>query len=53
MAKLFSSGKGCAWIVEDVASETVIGAVRFNRFDKKWKYGVIGYELHPSYWDAD
>jgi len=50
MAKLFPSGKGCAWIVEDVVSETVIGAVRFNRFDKKWKYGVIGYELHPSYW---
>ena len=50
MAKLFPSGKGCAWIVEDVVSETVIGAVRFNRFDKKWKYGVIGYELHPTFW---
>jgi hypothetical protein len=28
----------------------MIGAVRFNRFDKKWKYGVIGYEFHPTFW---
>jgi ribosomal-protein-alanine N-acetyltransferase len=50
MAKLFPSGKGCAWIVEDIRSETVIGAIRFNRFEKKWRYGVIGYELHPMFW---
>lgn len=50
MAKLYPSGKGCAWIIEDIASGIVIGAIRFNRFDKKSKYGVIGYELHPNYW---
>jgi [ribosomal protein S5]-alanine N-acetyltransferase len=50
MTKLFPSGKGCAWVVEDVISKTVIGAVRLNRFDKKWKFGVIGYELHPTFW---
>jgi len=50
MSKLFVSGKGCAWIIEEAASKTVIGAIRFNRFDKKWKFGVIGYELHPAFW---
>jgi ribosomal-protein-alanine N-acetyltransferase len=50
MAKLHPGGKGCAWIVEDVASSIVIGSIRFNRFDKKSKYGVIGYESHPKYW---
>jgi ribosomal-protein-alanine N-acetyltransferase len=50
MAKLFASGKGCAWIIEDAASHAVIGAIRFNRFDKKWKFGVVGYELHPAFW---
>jgi [ribosomal protein S5]-alanine N-acetyltransferase len=50
MIKLFTSGNGCAWIVEESASNTLIGAVRFNRFDKKWKFGVVGYELHPAFW---
>jgi ribosomal-protein-alanine N-acetyltransferase len=50
MSKLFDTGKGCAWMIEDGASRALVGAIRFNRFDKKWKYGVIGYELHPDFW---
>jgi [ribosomal protein S5]-alanine N-acetyltransferase len=50
MSKLYASGKGCAWIIEDRDSGTLIGAIRFNRFEKKWKFGEIGYELHPDFW---
>jgi ribosomal-protein-alanine N-acetyltransferase len=50
MAKHHASGKGCAWIIEETRSETLIGAIRFNRFDKKWRGGEIGYELHPHFW---
>jgi ribosomal-protein-alanine N-acetyltransferase len=50
MAKLLGSGKGCAWIIEDRRSSALIGAIRFNRFDKKWKLGVLGYEAHPDFW---
>jgi ribosomal-protein-alanine N-acetyltransferase len=50
MSKLHASGKGCAWLIEDRNSKTFIGAIRFNRFEKKWQYGEIGYELHPDFW---
>jgi [ribosomal protein S5]-alanine N-acetyltransferase len=50
MSKLHPSGNGCAWIIEDGASKTVIGAIRFNHFDKRWKAGEVGYELHPDWW---
>jgi ribosomal-protein-alanine N-acetyltransferase len=50
MAKLHKSGKGCAWIIEDRRSGALIGAIRFNSFDKKWKLGVLGYESHPRFW---
>jgi ribosomal-protein-alanine N-acetyltransferase len=50
MSKLHASGKGCAWIIEHRDSRTVVGAIRFNRFEKKWKSGEIGYELHPDFW---
>jgi ribosomal-protein-alanine N-acetyltransferase len=50
MSKLHASGKGCAWIIEHRAAKIVIGAVRFNSFDKKWKWGEIGYESHPDFW---
>lgn len=50
MGKLHPSGKGCAWMIEVRASQTLAGAIRFNRFDKKWRSGVIGYELHPDFW---
>ena len=50
MCKLHPSGKGCAWIIEDGMSRGLIGAIRFNRLDKKWKFGTVGYELHPDFW---
>ena len=50
MSKHHASGKGCAWIIEIAGSRALAGAIRFNRFDKKWRSGEIGYELHPDYW---
>jgi ribosomal-protein-alanine N-acetyltransferase len=50
MSKVHGSGKGCAWIIEVTASKAFAGSIRFNRFEKKWKCGEIGYELHPDYW---
>jgi ribosomal-protein-alanine N-acetyltransferase len=50
MSGLHASGKGCAWMIEMQGSKTPIGAIRFNSFDKKWRSGVIGYELHPDFW---
>src|SRR5882672_7198483 len=50
MSKAFASGKGCAWIIEDRKSKEFAGAIRFNSFEKKWRCGEIGYELHPDYW---
>ena len=50
MMKLQPSGNGCAWIIVDAASAAPIGVIRFNRFDKTSKYGVVGYELHPEFW---
>lgn len=50
MSKLYASGKGCAWIIEHRSSKSLIGAIRFNSFEKKWNAGEIGYELHPEFW---
>jgi ribosomal-protein-alanine N-acetyltransferase len=50
MSKVHASGKGCAWIIEDRKSKTLAGAIRFNSFEKKWRCGEIGYELHPDFW---
>ncbi len=50
MAKVHAGGKGCAWIIEDRGSGRLIGAIRFNHFERKWKVGEIGYELHPDFW---
>jgi ribosomal-protein-alanine N-acetyltransferase len=50
MTKLFASGKGCAWMIEDVASGTLIGAIRFNRIERKARFGEIGYELASPFW---
>ncbi|KRR20210.1 acetyltransferase [Bradyrhizobium lablabi] len=50
MSKVHGSGKGCAWIIEVSASKALAGAIRFNSFEKKWRCGEIGYELHPDYW---
>ena len=50
MGKLHASGAGCAWMIQHRRSGDVIGAIRFNRFEKKWRNGEIGYELHPNHW---
>ncbi|QHO73740.1 GNAT family N-acetyltransferase [Bradyrhizobium sp. CCBAU 051011] len=50
MSKIHGSGKGCAWIIEISGSKALAGAIRFNSFEKKWRCGQIGYELHPDYW---
>jgi [ribosomal protein S5]-alanine N-acetyltransferase len=50
MSKLNASGKGCAWLIEDRSSKAFLGSIRFNYFQKKWKYGEIGYESHPDFW---
>ena len=50
MSKLHAGRNGCAWIIEDGASRTLIGAIRFNHFERKWKVGETGYELHPEFW---
>jgi len=50
MARLHASSNGCAWIIEDSASRAILGAIRFNHIERKWKVGLIGYELHPEFW---
>jgi ribosomal-protein-alanine N-acetyltransferase len=50
MAKLHASRKGCAWIIADAASGVMVGAIRFNRFDRRWRVGEVGYECHPNFW---
>jgi [ribosomal protein S5]-alanine N-acetyltransferase len=50
MIKLYATRKGCAWMIEDAASGILAGAVRFNHFDKSWRFGEVGYELHPDFW---
>jgi [ribosomal protein S5]-alanine N-acetyltransferase len=50
MSKLHASRKGCAWIIEDAASNELIGAIRFSRFDHSSRVGEVGYELHHEYW---
>ena len=39
MSELHASGKGCAWIIEDRSSRALAGAIRYKRFDKKWRCG--------------
>jgi len=50
MVKLHATGKGCGWVIEDAESSTLIGAVRFNHFDRRARLGEIGYELHSAFW---
>jgi [ribosomal protein S5]-alanine N-acetyltransferase len=50
MVRLHESRKGCGWIIEDATSGVLIGAIRFNHFDRRWRVGVVGYECHPDFW---
>jgi len=51
MSKLFSRGKGCAWIITRRESNELIGAIRINEINKRMGYGEIGYELNPQHWN--
>lgn len=37
MSKLFSSGKGCAWLIQERSTGTPLGAIRINRIHKQWR----------------
>jgi ribosomal-protein-alanine N-acetyltransferase len=50
MSKLFSSGSGCAWVIQKRSTGTPLGAIRINRIHKRWRWGEIGYESHPEFW---
>lgn len=50
MCKIFPKGLGCSWIIEDRASGQLLGAIRFNSFDRRASCAELGYELHPSAW---
>jgi ribosomal-protein-alanine N-acetyltransferase len=50
MSKLFSSGRGCAWVIQKRSTGTLLGAIRINRIHKQWRWGEIGYESHPEFW---
>jgi len=51
MSKLYARGTGVGWIVKLRDSNSTIGAVRINRVEKKASCGIIGYEIHPDYWN--
>ena len=50
MGDMFAKGKGCAWMIEDGASATLLGAIRFNSIDAPNRSAEVGYELHPAVW---
>jgi [ribosomal protein S5]-alanine N-acetyltransferase len=50
MSKLFRSGRGCAWMIQERSIGTPLGAIRINRIHKPWRWGEIGYESHPQFW---
>lgn len=52
MSKLHTRGTGLGWVVKVRHTGSTIGAMRINRIEKKAKCGVIGYELHPDYWNS-
>lgn len=52
MSKLHNRGKGVGWIITQHTNKSAIGSIRINSIEKKAQYGVIGYELHPDYWNT-
>ncbi len=62
MSKLEARKKGVAWVIclsEQTDShlgqlstehKTVIGSIRINSIEKKARCGMLGYEIHPTYW---
>lgn len=52
MSKLHARGTGIGWIVKLCDSSNTIGAIRINSIEKKASCGVLGYEIHPDYWNT-
>lgn len=50
MMGLWSSGNGCAWVIEQAASDAFVGVIRYNYLFTGSRCGGIGYEAHPDYW---
>lgn len=50
MAKLNTSGRGRAWMIRRAAGPEIIGAIRFNRIDRKASFASVGYELAQAHW---
>jgi len=51
MSKLHPRGTGVGWILKLRDTNKCIGAIRINSIEKKAKCGLIGYELHPDFWN--
>lgn len=51
MGKLHARGSGVGWLICMEDASTVIGSIRINSIEKKAMCGVLGYELHPNYWN--
>jgi len=52
MSKLHLRGTGIGWIIRLRDNNKCIGAIRINKIEKKASCGVLGYELHPEYWNS-
>ena len=52
MSKLHVRGTGIGWIVKLRNSSKTIGSVRIIRIEKKARCGLLGYEIHPDYWNT-
>lgn len=54
MSALERRGTGVGWIIclngKSTTEGTLIGSIRINRIEKKALCGILGYELHPSFW---
>lgn len=50
MLRLYPGGKGCAWIIEPIATSELVGAIRIDEIDTRSRCGTIGYEMNPAWW---
>lgn len=50
MTGLHSRGRGCAWIMESLATHDLVGAIRIDEIDTRSRCGTVGYEMHPAWW---
>jgi len=52
MSKMHARRTGVGWIIKLRSTGKTIGAIRINSIEKKAKCGVIGYEIHPDFWNS-